>query len=543
MRRQFNHALLVGLASLWWNLPACPAQAPASPGGPGPSGSGPRRQLNSIAFGNGVFVAVGFNRTILTSRDGTNWSEHSEALEISTIGINFTTQIYSAGGQSLTLVIPNPNAGPTEVHRNPFQFRAVGFGQGKFVVVGDSGEIHESPNGENWRRAPASTSANLNGVACGLGQFVAVGDGGTILTSPDATAWKAQHSGTSNQLLAVAFGNKTFVAVGGDKDNSVILTSTNGIEWTPNEVNRLCPMGAIAFGNGKFLAAAGSGYLLAMISPDGKRWQEVAHPSSAVTGLTFGHGRFVAVDAWSQPTTSADGSEWKPPFAQREYGDFFRGAAYGNGTYVAVGTGVIAVSEDGVRWSRVASPRSKLLHGRIFDGSSLYCEDMSHSPFHSLIPPLHRVGDQTWQTVGAVAISGNLAPGETRFLRWTGSVVEFPVFYSEDGIVWTRLQPIPPSQPRPAEAPIVAPPRITSPANRPPTIEVSTVGVGFQLNGRPYNLEFPAGVGQVYELQASVDLDHWQTLTLLTNIGTGLSFMDQDVEKYPRRFYRLKLQP
>ena len=72
--------------------------------------------------------------------------------------------------------------------------------------------------------------------------------------------------------------------------------------------------------------------------------------------------------------------------------------------------------------------------------------------------------------------------------------------------------------------------------------EVSDVGIEFQLNGKSYQLNLSAKVGQIYQLQASADLEHWMYLATLTNSGTILNFIDHDVTNYPQRFYRLKLQ-
>jgi hypothetical protein len=59
-----------------------------------------------VAYGNGLFVAVGGNGTILTSRDGVNWTEQTS--------------------RSNTL-------------------NSVTYGKGLFVAVGDGGTILTSP--------------------------------------------------------------------------------------------------------------------------------------------------------------------------------------------------------------------------------------------------------------------------------------------------------------------------------------------------------------------------------------------------------------
>src|ERR1051325_1248632 len=213
--------IIVGFVVLWTSsvlIRGQPSDTP--PSDQATIRSGPRHQLTSVAFGNGVFVAVGFYRDILVSKDGINWSDRSGTLRISTVGINFTTETYSAGGQSLTLVIPKQDVDAPSVRRNPIPFRGVGFCKDRFVIVGGQGEIYVSSNGDDWRQARVHSCSNLRGVAYGGGVFVAVGDGGAILTSQSATEWTPQASGTTNQLQAVAYGNKTFTVVGGSVDSA-----------------------------------------------------------------------------------------------------------------------------------------------------------------------------------------------------------------------------------------------------------------------------------------------------------------------------------
>jgi hypothetical protein len=352
--------------------------------------------------------------------------------------------------------------------------------------------------------------------------------------------WTPQVSGTGKRLSAVAYGNGIFVAIGGDRDESVILTSADGLHWTPNERNRGCPMGAITFGNGNFLVTGAAGYGLAMMSPDGKSWRDVLHPTSATVTLAFGQGRFIAVDAWEQPVSSADGANWVPAFADRKYGRHFVGAAFGNGKYVAVGMGDLAVSGDGINWQDIDPPPAKLLRGKLVERGPFFFPFFQSKQGNILgYPPFHPVSKdgQTWRISTRVPVSGNVSDGETLFMR-PNSDYENVVLYSEDGINWHRLSPINSQPPVPAVA--------ASAVSNPPvaaTTDVSRVGITFQLNGRLYRLNLTAQVGQVYQLQASTDLDHWETLTTLTNAGTEFGFIDQDAGKYPQRFYRLKPQP
>jgi hypothetical protein len=148
--------------------------------------------LNSVTYGNGLFVAVGGSRdssTILISRDGVTWTQRTS---------------------------------PTRSW-----LRDVTYGNGRFVAVGWNGTILTSRDGVSWTQR-ALGRIDLEGVTYGNGRFVAVGEswyrfgGATILTSPDGVDWTARRSPTRDNLNGVAYGNGLFVAVG---SFGTILTS------------------------------------------------------------------------------------------------------------------------------------------------------------------------------------------------------------------------------------------------------------------------------------------------------------------------------
>ena len=85
----------------------------------------------------GMFVTVGHSGTILTSSDGTSWTERTS-------------------GTSMSL-------------------RGVTYGNGLFVTVDDRGTILTSSNGISWTQRTSGTSDYLYGVTYVSGLFVSVG--------------------------------------------------------------------------------------------------------------------------------------------------------------------------------------------------------------------------------------------------------------------------------------------------------------------------------------------------------------------------------
>ena len=233
----------------------------------------------------GLFVAVGDNGTILTSPDGTTWTQRTSP--------------------------PGPFGARVHLYD-------VTYGNGLFVTVGgDNGTILTSPDGTTWAKRNSGTSNDLYGVTYGNGLFVTVGEYGTFLTSPDGTTWtkspsdaSATAAGPPGLAPRIYYGNGLFVAVGGD--NGTILTSPDGTTWAKRNSGTSEEFLGVAYGNGIFLTIGLDGNIL--ISPDGTTWTEGSYENSYSYGFfkaaTYGNGLFVTVSKNGAIQTSPDGTTW-----------------------------------------------------------------------------------------------------------------------------------------------------------------------------------------------------------------------------------------
>ena len=133
--------------------------------------------LNSVAFGNGVFVAVG--QEIVTSKDTYIWQS--------------TYKFPTVGWNNATLV--NELYGVTYVTNNNFTgFVAVGKGQtydysSGFSEIIDVGIILTSIDGTNWNQVVNLSNKGLYGVSSDGTKIVAVGEDGIIYYSLNGTVW------------------------------------------------------------------------------------------------------------------------------------------------------------------------------------------------------------------------------------------------------------------------------------------------------------------------------------------------------------------
>jgi hypothetical protein len=112
------------------------------------------RPISGVAFGNGKWIGIGPDNTLGWSADGTTW------IAAGSVG-NDDDKLRRGG------------------------FTGVVSGAGRFVVVNNQGRIIYSRDGYNWTQVFSSTfgSTGIRAVAYGDGKFIAVGDNGKIACS------------------------------------------------------------------------------------------------------------------------------------------------------------------------------------------------------------------------------------------------------------------------------------------------------------------------------------------------------------------------
>lgn len=305
--------------------------------------------LGGVAFGNGVFVAVG-GPNIFTSVNGRNWSLQLARFDVVLQTVFFANgRFFAAGGDSmLTSINGRDWTSVNTSFANNRNFRDIAFGNGTYLAVGDGrlfAGAWSSTDATNWSRVAQTPPEELEAIAFGAGQFVAVGDDGIIYTTPDGGIWTERDSTYSTRLLGVAYGAGRFVAVG---SRGRIVSSANGSSWTRETSGTPDRLESVRFLNGLFVAVGENGTILT--SPNGSTWTKRSRGVTRdLDGLAQGAGLLVIAGKGGTILTSTNGRD----YTQQNTGttNDLHGVGYGNGLFAAVGEPeIIITSSNGINW-------------------------------------------------------------------------------------------------------------------------------------------------------------------------------------------------
>lgn len=377
--------------------------------------------LTDVAYGRGVYVAVGDAGSVLFSRDAKAW----EVVQI---------------GTALGL-------------------RAVSWSDGLFTAVGDAGTVALSPDGVEWVVTTVGSAESLTGAVSGHGRLVVVGTSGTIFWSVGGSTWQRALSPTTADLAAVTFSGTRFVAAEGGGSSAPtpagILTSVDGATWVRTPIPEAMYLQAFA-SNGSRLLAAGAYCVFPVTSPDGwcapgalvsvsddggTSWSTTKPQLVAFTDVIWTGSGFLALTGSSgsglATATSLDGLVWHPlwgssagPVAALTIGDA--------GLLVAVGTGgCISTSQTGRKWDSILSDTYRPdLADAVWDGTQFVAvgPGVFGSPGFVMLSPDGLV----WSEVSSGAFDGR---GGLTAIASNGSTLvalgDAYIASSRDGASWS----------------------------------------------------------------------------------------------------------
>lgn len=269
------------------------------------------KRWQGVAYGNGVYVAVGNDGYVAYSSDGSTWST--------------PTQVGTQSWYSIT------------------------FANGKFVAVGNTGYTTTTTDGVTWT-TPVQVSGltqRLQSVRYGNGVFLAVGYDGKSTTSTDGATWTTPVTIYGNdKFMSVVFNGSEFIAIANFGRS---YSSSNGQAWTFEGDNDVTTPASIVYGNGKYVCGGNTGQV--SYSADLTTWSTPVSILKEIESIYFDGVHFIAVGRRQITSTtykystviSSNGITWDEPIDIGEaassavitYG--FLSITYGNGVFVAVG--------------------------------------------------------------------------------------------------------------------------------------------------------------------------------------------------------------
>lgn len=314
-----------------------------------------------MAFGQGAFVIVNANSTILSSVDGIRWHRRGAGPRAVLNDVTRGKEAFVAVGgyfypYGSSAVILSSADGVTWAERVPGAgafLNSAAFGNGTFVVTGSEDTLFTSTNGVDWMLRAGPGRADLSTVRYAASLFVMTSYSydtngsrhGSIWTSPEGIDWAERYAWTDDWFTGIAYGNGVFVAVGSAGVFSVVftarmVTSTDGIVWTPIEL-QAPGLFDVAFGNGRFVAIGGGCgrggcTRLILTSPDGMSW--TPHRSNydpLLRRLAYGQGHFTALGDDGNVHFSTDGVHWINSRAGPA--NRLSGVGFGQDTFLVVG--------------------------------------------------------------------------------------------------------------------------------------------------------------------------------------------------------------
>src|SRR5690606_21012216 len=96
------------------------------------------KSWNSVTYGNGLFVAVGFT-AVMTSPDGTTWTPRISADDAEWNSVTYTNGLFVAVGFNAVMTSPDGTTWTPRRAAEDSMWTSVTYGNGLFVAVAEYG--------------------------------------------------------------------------------------------------------------------------------------------------------------------------------------------------------------------------------------------------------------------------------------------------------------------------------------------------------------------------------------------------------------------
>lgn len=397
-----------------------------------------KTSMDDLIYANGKFIGAG--KGFVVSSDGITWQE---------IGLGFDDYIQSlAYGNGQYIAVSSDGYlfrsldGLTWTRSNYLDndIADIAYGSNRFVITRYHAAPLYSDDGIAWTDATLTIPDffYLTNLIYANNTFIIAGSGGQVFVSNDGISWTMIEIQTEGVLTHIAAGNNTFIITVSD---GMVLTSTDGLDWQTLDTGFGGPT-YIGYANGVFVA---SGSEKIQISSDGIHWQSNFLPS--ITHDLIHDGQcFMAAAGWGKTVfyTSTNGTHWAPTAIIPDHE--VRSLAYQNGLYAAAfENGTIYTSTDRATWTQKTVPVPETCEFKqiIFAGSKLIAigQDSAQNSDQSGIIASSADNGETWSVTTAIPdrMSG-IAYGNNKIVISLTSPNQYRKYYnlliSENGSDW-----------------------------------------------------------------------------------------------------------
>ena len=281
----------------------------------------------SIAFGDGVFVAVSYEKAAYSTDLGKTWNTSTLPDTGEPWNFVFYTNASNSVNSGVFLTIGDSNTiavsrnygktwSPLETYISVTQNWTSGcftFSPNGYVLIGGTehwGANTDDLDGITWGDATDLIhSTTWTSVSAGNGVFMAVGYGDSGAVSVNGFIWTVLDLTYDINWKSICFGNGFFVVVG--YDTTSIRTSNNGVNFYPSSLPVNQSWNSVCFGNGNFVTV-GDSSTGAWSDDNAYTWYASTLPHNGPwSSVNYGDGYFVAISTDGFIAISTDvGKTW-----------------------------------------------------------------------------------------------------------------------------------------------------------------------------------------------------------------------------------------
>jgi len=325
-------------------------------------------EFKGIAYGNGMYIAVGVDGIIRTSTDAVKWERVNSGIKDDIEDVIWANNKFTAVSKNGN-VLDSSNGVKWLIHNMDKESypKKIYYYNGKYIVLSGGYCYYTSTNGVKWETI--KTTAILNSVTWnGKSYFATDFDykSGRVLVSSDGDKWEEVFS-VNKEIKEIMFANNMYVAVGEDKYRGFIITSSDGVTWNMTyERDERMEINGIIWDGSRFVAFGDDGLVLQ--SNNGDNWDDKSLKDGEYPEkMIFINGKYILIDILGQIQVSQDLSNWTITVKNPYIG--YNAVIWDGQKFIIVGEqGTMLTSSDSLKWTNIETGNQESLKGIVYNG-------------------------------------------------------------------------------------------------------------------------------------------------------------------------------